>query len=150
MFVRTLILISFLLATAGIPSATGIRCFGILQFRPDGTRQSAVLYSDGTLDKAFISEKDTHYSDGHLILETPEREKILQLALQVYNSSKASESASINYDQLILSRDQKDKVIVFIETSDAKTKRFERHFDKAFDSPELKELDAFLDRLLEK
>src|SRR2546421_4692603 len=111
-----LLIISLLLSTAGFSAATGIRCIGILQFKPDGTKQSAVLYSDGTLDKAFISATDTRYSDGALIMDKRERETMFELALTVYNSSAVAESKRINYDQTLLSASDKNRVIVFIES----------------------------------
>src|ERR1043166_3832513 len=112
MLVRLLILSTVLLSTTGFSAATGIRCVGILQFKPDGTKQSAVLYSDGTLDKAFIAGTDTRYSDGALIMDKREREKMFQLALTVYNSSAVGESKRINYDQMLLSASAKNRVIL--------------------------------------
>ena len=148
---KSLILLALLVPLIGaVPSSPVVRSFGILQFRPDGTKQSAVVYSDGTLDQAYISEKNTHYSDSHLVSDKADREKLFILATKIYASSNHTETPSINYDQLILSPDAKNKVIIFIETADKKTRRFERGFDEKFDSRDLKQLDSWLQTLLEK
>lgn len=148
---KPLILIPLLVLIIGVaPSKPVVHCFGLLLFKPDGTKQSAVLYSDGTLDSAYLSEKDTHYRDGTLITEKASRDKYFALASKIYESSSAAETAPVNYDTLILSNDHKNKVILYIETTDNKARQFERDFDKKFDSSDLKALDAWLQTLLEK
>jgi len=148
---KSLLLIPLLLIISGpVPSKPVVHCFGLLLFKPDGTKQSAVLYSDGTLDSAYISEKDTHYSDGYLIGEKGFQDKFFTLASKIYESSNSSETAPVNYDALILSNDHKNKVILYIETTDKKARQFERDFDKTFDSSDLNKLDAWLQTLLEK
>ncbi len=148
---KSLILIPLLVLLIGTPpNKLVVLSFGILQFRPDGTKQSAVIYSDGTLDQAYISEKNTHYSDGYLVTDKADRERIFTLAAKIYRSSDSPETPSINYDQLILSPYAKNKVIIFIETADKKARRFERGFDDKFDSRDLKQLDVWLQTLLEK
>jgi hypothetical protein len=149
MLTKLLVLIS-LLPVLGLSPNPAITCFGVVQFRPDGVKQSAVYYSNGNLDRVFISSSDTHYSDGALIGPKEERDRIFELASSIYDRSTATESAAFNYDQNIDSDKRKNLVIVFIQTDHDKTKRFERAYDKEFDSPDLKKLDAFLQSLLDK
>jgi len=156
MIVKTLIIFSLLVLIPGAgQSKLMMRCIGMLRVRPDGTKQSVVLYSDGTLDSAYISEKDIHYTDGHLIMEKPDREKVFELAGKIYASANSSDTEGFNYDELLKSLHERGKVILFIEAEDGKAKdgkakQFMRDYDKGFNSAGMKQLDRFLQELFEK
>jgi hypothetical protein len=151
MIVRTLITVLLLsLIVSASPRGVTVRCVGILQYKPDGTKQSAVFYSDGALDSAYISEKKTYYSDGYVLMEKPDHDRMFSLAAKIYESAKSLEMKAFNYDELLECAQERGKVILFIETGGGKAKQFVRDYDKEFGSTELKQLDSFLQELLEK
>ena len=137
-----------LLPALAVSSSSRIGCVGIVEFRPDGVKQTVSYYPNGNWNKAFTSKSDTHFSDGALIGPEQERAAIFELASRIYDSSTIKESAALTSEEVLADK-RKNVVIVFIQTDDH-TKHFERAYDKEFDSPDLKKLDAFLKSLLEK
>jgi len=151
MIVRTLIIASLLGLIPGTSqSKLMIQCIGMLRFRPDGTQQSVVFYSDGALSSAYTSEKEARVLDGHLIMEKSDREKVFDLAGKIYASANSSDAEGFNYGELLKSPNERSKVILIIWAEDGKAKQFVRDYDKEFDSAEMKQLDHFLQELFEK